>query len=271
MSLASIVGRVEGAADILFGSAAPVTLGTFEFTNFEVPEQMPWGGAQKLNVHKMPGGARVIDNMGRDDHAITWAGVFLGSDHASRAAALNSLRLQGQPLPLAWGPHFRTVVISDFSPVTVGPGRTNYSITVEILYVVQGAQTPTLLGSILADVSTAVGFNVQDALGQASQALATASTAVSAVTVLTGGSSAALGVLGTLSSTSATLAGVAGTADGSVTAIGGGGPGLLGTSNGTTAATNLASLAGATGIMANARAAAAYVGRAVSNVGNALP
>ena len=37
----------------------PVTLnlGGIVFNDFEIPESMPFGGDQKLNVHKLPGGA----------------------------------------------------------------------------------------------------------------------------------------------------------------------------------------------------------------------
>ena len=55
-----------------------VTLGGFAFQDFEVPERIPAGGEQMLAIHKLVGGRRVIDAMGRDDAALEWSGYFLG-------------------------------------------------------------------------------------------------------------------------------------------------------------------------------------------------
>src|SRR5689334_14980148 len=54
---------------------------------FELPARVGWGGRQRMAVHRLPGGRRVIDAMGRDDADIAWTGVFTGSDAVARARA----------------------------------------------------------------------------------------------------------------------------------------------------------------------------------------
>ncbi len=89
-------------------------LGPFEFADFAVPNELPFGGAQKMTVHKMPGGGRVIDCMGPDDQDIAWSGRFFTPDALAMAQTLNALRTAGKPLPYSNGVESRTVVISEF-------------------------------------------------------------------------------------------------------------------------------------------------------------
>jgi hypothetical protein len=53
-----------------------LVLGPVAFSDFEDPERIRFGGAQRLAVHKLPGGARVIDALGPDDTEIGWSGIF---------------------------------------------------------------------------------------------------------------------------------------------------------------------------------------------------
>lgn len=89
-------------------------LGPIAFQGFEVPPVINFGGRQRLALHRLPGGTRVIDAMGRDDSQISFAGVFSGSDATWRALSLDELRVAGLPLPLTWDVFFYTVVISEF-------------------------------------------------------------------------------------------------------------------------------------------------------------
>lgn len=93
-------------------SQVPVTLGPILFQFFEVPEHIPFGGAQKLTVHKLPGGERIIDAMGRDDAEIAWEGTFSGPYAMDRARQMDALRTAGEPLPLYWGGQYYTVLIA---------------------------------------------------------------------------------------------------------------------------------------------------------------
>lgn len=81
---------------------------------FELPSRVGWGGRQRLAVHRLPGGRRVIDAMGRDDADITWEGVFTGSDAVFRARAIDLMRAGGRVWPLSWGSFFYSVVVGRF-------------------------------------------------------------------------------------------------------------------------------------------------------------
>src|SRR5690242_17085448 len=77
-----------------------LVLGPVAFSDFEVPERIRFGGAQRLTVHKLPGGARVIDALGPDDTELGWSGIFAGPDATERALLLDQLRVRGAVLPL---------------------------------------------------------------------------------------------------------------------------------------------------------------------------
>src|ERR1700759_4325505 len=90
-------------------------LGSVTFQDFELPPRIVFGGAQRLAIHRLPGGARVIDAMGRDDGEISWSGAFSGADAADRARQLDLVRAQGAVLPLAWDAFAYLVVIARFA------------------------------------------------------------------------------------------------------------------------------------------------------------
>ena len=89
-------------------------LGPIAFQDFEVPNRITFGGAQRLAVHRLPSGARVIDALGRDDAELSFAGIFSGTDATLRARAIDELRAAGLPLPLTWNVFFYTVIIDTF-------------------------------------------------------------------------------------------------------------------------------------------------------------
>lgn len=89
-------------------------LGPIVFQDFEIPSAINFGGRQRLALHRLPGGSRVIDALGRDDAQISFSGIFTGSDATMRARSLDELRVAGVALPLTWDVLFYTVLISDF-------------------------------------------------------------------------------------------------------------------------------------------------------------
>lgn len=92
-----------------------VQLGDFEFKDFEVPERIPFGGSQALVVHRMIGGTRIVDAMGREDAPISWSGLMTGSDADDRSDELDAIRVAGQPVSLTWGSKSYTVVVQTAS------------------------------------------------------------------------------------------------------------------------------------------------------------
>lgn len=89
-------------------------LGPVLFQGFELPDRISWGGAQRLSIHRLPGGTRIIDSLGRDDANITWSGIFTGPDAGLRARLLDLLRADGGLLPLAWSSFVYTAAIARF-------------------------------------------------------------------------------------------------------------------------------------------------------------
>lgn len=87
---------------------------TFVFANTEVPARIPFGGEQGLAVHRLPGGARVVDSMGRDDMPLEWSGIFVGAAALARARTLDAMRVDGLPLWLSWSQLSFSVVIKSF-------------------------------------------------------------------------------------------------------------------------------------------------------------
>jgi hypothetical protein len=154
----SIVSNVGAFASFLFGGGPPVVLGDVTFQELETPEKIPFGGKQMLVVHKLPGGARVIDAMGRDDLDLAWSGILEGPLASYRALEIDNYRTTGVPIVLSWGIYSYTVVVHSFIA--------NYSKSNWIPYelsciVVQdnaaGAPpAPSIPQQILADVQSAV-------------------------------------------------------------------------------------------------------------------
>jgi hypothetical protein len=91
-----------------------VTLDDFEFANFEIPEKIRFGGQQILAVHRLVGGKKVIDAMGRSDEPLVWSGIFTGSTADDRARYLDGLRIAGKTHKVTWGEHSFDAVIQDF-------------------------------------------------------------------------------------------------------------------------------------------------------------
>ncbi len=66
-----------------------------------------------MAVHKSANGTRIIDTLGPDDNDIQFRGIFSGQLAASRARALNDMRLAGVPIWLTWSTfRYRVIVKS---------------------------------------------------------------------------------------------------------------------------------------------------------------
>jgi hypothetical protein len=173
-------------------------LGPVLFLDFEVPERIAFGGAQRLAVHHLPGGGRVIDALGRDDADIAWSGTFSGPDAPDRARLLDVLRAQGAVLPLTWDAFFYAVVIARFEADYAHPNWVPYKLTCTVLRdeAASPAIAPPDLGSdLLADLATAAAaIDTSQAIGllQAKGATSRGTAAYAAAVTAVSGLSASL-------------------------------------------------------------------------------
>jgi len=142
-------------------SNVALLLGPIAFQNFEVPASINIGGAQRLAIHRLPGGARVIDALGRDDSDISFSGTFSGSDATLRARSIDEMRATGLPMPLTWDVFFYSVVINKFE----ADYRSGWWIPYRISCTVLCGEASSVIASMislaedaLSDVTTACRF-----------------------------------------------------------------------------------------------------------------
>jgi hypothetical protein len=138
-----------------------LTLGSVTFQAFEVPARISFGGAQSLRVHKLIGGARVIDSLGRDDAALVWSGVLSGASATARGRALDAMRAAGEAQTLTWDAYCYAVVIAKLTMDFCNPWWIPYRMTCEVQADLgQGlASAVDVIGTdILADLTAAASF-----------------------------------------------------------------------------------------------------------------
>lgn len=218
-------------------------LGPVNFRGFELPQGIGFGGRQHLAVHALPGGARVIDAMGRDDADIVWSGAFSGADAADRARLLDALRAEGQALPLAWDAFCYLVAIAQFEADYRHANWVPYRL---VCKVIQDLSQPAaeaaadLAAGLIADLTTA-GAPAAGALAAVGVADATAP-----------GSAAYAGAMANLALAAAGIA-----------------SGMAGANTALLAAADPGAAAAAAGTLASLADAQGFVARAAANLGNA--
>jgi hypothetical protein len=220
-----------------------LTLGSVALAGFEIPGCVRFGGAQALAVHKLPGGARVIDVMGRDDADVCWGGVISGADAAARARALDAMRAAGETIPLCWDAFYYDVIIAELTLNYTNPWWIPYRITCKVLAdEAQLVAGPVVAGAaaIVADLGLAATLTD---VGAALSAIAPAG-------AYTAGTQANAGALIALSNTSAAIA--AGVASATLKLQ----------------STDVLTAVSAAGSLAYLTAAQGYVGRATINLQN---
>jgi hypothetical protein len=219
-------------------------LGPVSFQDFELPAHIGFGGSQRLAVHVLPGGVRVIDAMGRDDADIAWSGAFSGPDAADRARLLDVLRVEGGVLPLSWDAFCYLVVIAEFSAAYEHVNWLPYRISCKVVRDLAQSAADVALSlatGVLADLGAVAGVDVSGALS-------------------------AVGVAGAFSPGSVAYAGALG-AVGQVAAQASAGMASAGAA--LLEAPDPASAATAAGQLATFADANGYAGRALANLGNA--
>jgi hypothetical protein len=125
-------------------SDTTLVLGAFQFGGLEIPEEIRIGGSQRLSVHELVGGVRVIDAMGRSDRALEWSGLLLGSGKDAkgntvatsaidRARYLDTVRASGVAQPLIWSAFTYLVVVREFEASYKKAYHIPYRIVCEVI------------------------------------------------------------------------------------------------------------------------------------------
>ncbi len=138
-----------------------LTLGPVAFAGFELPSSITLGGRQRLAIHRLPGGVRIIDAMGPDPADIGWSGIFSGPDAADRARLLDTMRAAGSSLVLSWDAFLYTVIVESFSADYRSPWWIPYRLSCAVLQdevaLVTSAVT-ALAPSLTADLTVAAPY-----------------------------------------------------------------------------------------------------------------
>lgn len=262
-------------------------LGDLNFSRFEVPEHIQFGGDQALAVHELVGGKRVVDAMGRQDKTLEWSGMFIGDNASDRARYLNFLRISGKQLNLGWDQYFYRVVIKS----ALLDYRRKYEIPYSIICVVVEDLTLPIATSPQAPIDPAIldDMNTANALGgligdgPLSTALGTLSTAISAVSSFANAAqstiNSVLGPLGAVQARVTTLIASTGNTIANIATVGGVVPNnpiattaanLSTQINGYTQLPRLLNLQSATGRMGMNLGAVATAGKSIVTAGGDL-
>lgn len=89
-------------------------LGDITFKDFEVPPVIRFGASQRVAIHRLSGGGRVVDTLGRDDADIEFSGILCGNDAIERVAQISALSTSGNKTPLAWDAYYFNVIVKEF-------------------------------------------------------------------------------------------------------------------------------------------------------------
>ena len=133
-------------------------LGAITFQGFELPSRLRFGGAQQLAIHKLIGGTRVVDALGRDDAPLVWSGILSGGDAARRARSLDDVRVAGQAQTLTWDAFCYSVIVAKLSLDFSSPWWIPYEISCTVqrdLAQNTPIGPPSVLAGIMADLSSA--------------------------------------------------------------------------------------------------------------------
>ncbi len=142
-------------------------LGTVVFRDLEVSTGVRFGGRQRLAVHQLNGGGRVVDVLGRDDGDISISGVFTGSDATLRARQVDEFRASGVSLPLTWDVFFYTVFVREFEADYRNSWWIPYSVRFTVLRdeaAIIVSQVASLVSDIGADAAAAASQALQAGL-----------------------------------------------------------------------------------------------------------
>ena len=105
-----------------------LTLGPITFKQFEIPSSIVFGGRQKLAIHSLLDGRRLVDVLGPEDTDITFSGIFSGPDAIARSMGMDLLRRTGVTIPLSWSDYFYSVIVRSLKLTYYGSNWIAFSI-----------------------------------------------------------------------------------------------------------------------------------------------
>ncbi len=175
-----------------------ITLGGVTFQDFEVPQKIVVEGGQRLAVHQLIGGGRVVDMLGDNTGKISFSGIFSAADAVARAQVLDAAMAAGAQIPLFWDSFFYMVVIEEFSVNYEKPWWIPFSLVCVVVLdpVAVIASDVAFIGNLVAgDVASAVGLSAQAGVTLPLGDVTTVSALASAQKVVSTGLTAANGAL----------------------------------------------------------------------------
>lgn len=120
-----------------------VTIGSMTLRDFEVPQAIRYGGQQRLAVHHLGDGRRIVEALGHDDIDIEFGGVLTGPDAASRARTLEQLCRTGSQVPLVWDTNRLTVIVQRFTADYASESWINYRLACNVMDTTPATTVPS--------------------------------------------------------------------------------------------------------------------------------
>ena len=161
---------------------SPIQIGSISLQGFEIPASIRFGGRQKLVIHSLSGGRRIIEQLGPDDGEIAFQGTFSGPNAETRVRDFDEMRLLGAVVWLRWESFRRLVVVKSFVAEYQSPWWIPYRVDCVVAH--QAGVTPpqvSQIADISADLTSAVSAVVGSAISLAGLQSAISGTNVLAV------------------------------------------------------------------------------------------
>jgi hypothetical protein len=128
-----------------------IQIGPVGLRDFEVPTAISFGGEQRVHVHRLYGGSRVVEPLGAEPATIRFEGVFTGSDAAIRFREVDRLRISGDPVWLSWGSFRHVVIVQTLRTLYRSPWWIQFQIScVAATSIVASQSTPIGLNALVA-------------------------------------------------------------------------------------------------------------------------
>ena len=110
-----------------------MTIGSLTLRDFEVPQRIKYGGQQRLAIHHLGDGRRIVETLGHDDADIEFGGTLTGADAANRARMLENMCRSASQVPLVWDANRMTVIVQRFAADYATDTWIDYRLTCSVV------------------------------------------------------------------------------------------------------------------------------------------